>query len=110
MQLSEKPKTFPNLYLHFLNLIQIWNIFKKKMTLIADVFPKFFTPKNMVISMPKKYRLGGCVKKQHGNCTQTFLNMKDSSFTIFIDHCKGNCLTKRLCYKYAKSQNCFLRH
>ena len=24
-------------------------------------------------------------------------NLKDSSFTIFIDHCKGNRLTKSLC-------------
>ena len=31
--------------------------------------------------------------------------LEDSSFTIFIDHCNGNCLTKSLCYKYEKSQN-----
>ena len=24
-------------------------------------------------------------------------NLKDSSFTIFIDHWEGNCLTKTLC-------------
>ena len=34
------------------------------MTLIADVFPKFFTPKNMVRSMPKKSRLRGSVEKE----------------------------------------------
>ena len=32
-------------------------------------------------------------------------NLKDISFTIFIDHCESSCLTKSLCYKYAKSQN-----
>ena len=43
------------------------------MTLIADVFPKLRTPKNMVRSMPKKSRLGGFVEKQHGKSAQTFL-------------------------------------
>ena len=42
------------------------------MRLIPDVFPKFFTPKNMVRSMPKKSRLGGFVEKRHGKCAQTF--------------------------------------
>ena len=37
-------------------------------------------------------------------------NIKESSFTIFIDHCEGNCLTEILCYKYAKAQNFFLTH
>ena len=41
------------------------------MTLIADVFPKLRTPKNMVRSMPKKSRFRGSVKKQHGKCAQT---------------------------------------
>ena len=35
------------------------------MTLIADVFPKLGTPKNIVTSMPKKSRFRGCVEKQH---------------------------------------------
>ena len=37
-------------------------------------------------------------------------NLKDTSFTIFIDHCEGNCRTESLCHQYAKSQNCFLTH
>ena len=41
------------------------------MTLIADVFPKLRTPKNMVRSMPKKSCFTGFVEKQHGKCPQT---------------------------------------
>ena len=41
------------------------------MTLIADVFPKLRTQKNLVRSMPKKY--GFSFKKQHGKCAQTLL-------------------------------------
>ena len=35
-------------FLHFLNLDLILNIFKKKMTLKADVFLNFSTPKTVV--------------------------------------------------------------
>ena len=35
-------------------------------------------------------------------------NLKDSFFTLFIDHWESNFLTKSLCYKYAKSQKCLL--
>ena len=43
------------------------------MTLIADVFPKFRTQKNLVRSMPKKSRFKGSFKKQHRKCAQTLL-------------------------------------
>ena len=37
-------------------------------------------------------------------------NLRDTSFTIFINHREVTCLTKSLCWRYAKSQNCFLTH
>ena len=49
------------------------NIFKKKMTLIAEVFPKLRSPKNKVRSMSIKSRFKGSFKKQHGKCVQTLL-------------------------------------
>ena len=50
------------------------NIFeKKKMTLIAEVFPKLRTPKNMVTSMSKKSRLKQSFGKQHGKRAQRLL-------------------------------------
>ena len=48
MELSQKPKHFVNFLLHFLNLDSIFNIFKKTMTLIADVFLNLRTPKNVL--------------------------------------------------------------
>ena len=56
MQLSPKQKTFSELFLHFWNLVQILKIFKKKLTLMEDVFPKLLTLKNVVRSMSKKSR------------------------------------------------------
>ena len=48
MQLSEKRKNFSNLLLHFSNLHQMSNILRKKMLVIANVFPKLQTVKKFV--------------------------------------------------------------
>ena len=47
------------------------NIFKKKMTLIAEVFPKLGSPKNNVRSMSKKSGFKASSRKQHGKREQT---------------------------------------
>ena len=43
-----KKKIFLLSFLHFLNLDSILNIFKKKMTVIGDIFLNLGTPKNVV--------------------------------------------------------------
>ena len=47
MQLCEKQKTFSQFLLHFWNLHQILNILKEKIIVIANVFPKLHTVKNL---------------------------------------------------------------
>ena len=47
------------------------NIFKKDMTLTAEVFPKLRSPKNKVTSMSIKSSFKGSFKRQHGKCAQT---------------------------------------
>ena len=48
MQLSKKGNIFSQFFWHFRNLDSILNIFKKKMTLIAEVFLNLQTPKKVV--------------------------------------------------------------
>ena len=49
MQFSENWKTFSQyFFLHFLYLDSFFNIFKKKMTLTADVFLNLRTPKHVI--------------------------------------------------------------
>ena len=48
MQLSESRKTFSNFLFHFWNLHQILNILKKRMIVIANVFPKLQTVEILV--------------------------------------------------------------
>ena len=67
------------------------------MTLIADVFPKLLTAKNMVRSMPKKSHFRGSDKKQHCKRAQTLFKLEGHLFTIFINHWEVSCLTKSLC-------------
>ena len=66
-------KPFLNYFLHFRNLHEIFNIFKKKMTFIADLFPKLRTPKDVVRYLSKKSCFKGTFDKQHGKRVQTLL-------------------------------------
>ena len=48
VQLSHKLKIFCDFFLHFLNSDSIYKIFRKKITLLSDVFMNLQTPKNVV--------------------------------------------------------------
>ena len=52
------------------------HIFKKKMTLVAEVFPKLRTWKSLVRSRSKKPRFKGSFGKEHGKCAQTLLKFE----------------------------------
>ena len=71
MQLSQKQKYFSYFIVDFWNEVQILNIFKKKMILIGQIFPKLRTSENMVKSISKKFRFKGSFGKQHGKLAQT---------------------------------------
>ena len=53
MQLSQKPKTCSEFFCKFLKSTVNFENFQKKMILIAWIFPKLRTPKNMVRSVSK---------------------------------------------------------
>ena len=72
IQVSRKQKTFSDFFSAFLiSNLNFEHFQKKKMTLIADVFPKLRTRKNLVRPMPKKSRFKGSFGKQHGKRAQT---------------------------------------
>ena len=72
-QLSQKQQVFPKFFFRFRNLHEILNICKKKMTLIADLFAKLRTPKNVVRYLSKKSCFKGPFDRQHGKRVQTLL-------------------------------------
>ena len=74
MQLSRKQKTFSVFFSAFLKSnLNFKHIQKKRMTLIAEVFPKLRPPKNLVRSMSQKSRFKGSFGKQHGKRDQRLL-------------------------------------
>ena len=60
-------KYFLNFFFHFLNLVSISYIFKKRMGLIADVFLKFWTTRDVVRYMSKKSLFRKHLDKLHRN-------------------------------------------
>ena len=59
--------------LHFWNLHEIWNIFKKRNIAIANVFPKLETVKELLRQLSKKRRLRTSINSLHVKGSQTFV-------------------------------------
>ena len=68
--LSEKRKRFCSFYLHFWNLHQIIKILKENMIVIANVFPKLQTVKNLVRPFSKKPSFRTRFDSQHVKASQ----------------------------------------
>ena len=76
MQLSQKRKIFSLFLSAFLKSRSNFEHMKIKMTLIANVFPKLRTSKNLLRKISKEYRFRVPLDKQHGKRTQTLLKSK----------------------------------
>ena len=74
LQLSFKLKTFSNFFFcYFLNLHQILNILKKKMIVIATLFRKLQTVKDLVRPLFKKHRFRKSFDNQHVKESQSLV-------------------------------------
>ena len=71
--LSQKEKTFSEFFFRFLKSTLNFEHFQKKMTLIADVFPKLPSPKLVVREMSVKSRFRGLFHNKHGKRAQRLL-------------------------------------
>ena len=76
MQLYQKQFFFSEPFAWPLKSSWSFEHFKKQMTLIADVFPKLRTSKNVVRSMSKKSYFRGPYKKQDDKRVQTMLKLE----------------------------------
>ena len=66
MHLSQKQKILSHFFSAFFESALNLEIFQKKMTLIAYVFPKLPTTKNVLRQMSKSYRFREPVDRRHG--------------------------------------------
>ena len=94
LQLSQKQKIFSRFFCTFLK--PIFKLSKKKINLIADIFPKWRNPKCVVNQMSNKSPFIPPFGKQHVTGTKHCWNPKGTTFTIFLSHCEGNWVGKNL--------------
>ena len=72
-QLSHKQKAFSEFFLSFSKSTLNFEHLQKRISFIADLFPKLRTPKNVLRYMSKKSRFKGPFDTQHGKRVQTLL-------------------------------------
>ena len=111
MQLSRKQKPFSEFFSAFLKAgLNFQHFRKKKITLIAVIFPKLRTTKNLVRSISKEPVPRDPSESSMVKATKHCWKLHGSAFTIFIDYCEGDWFGKSLSQWYAKSQDIFLTH
>ena len=93
MQLSKKQQDLLNSLLYFLNLDQILNVFRKKITLIYYVLPKLETAKEEASWMSKKFRFRTSFNNQHAKRFQSLQKSPAKNFYHTISWLTGkfNC-------------------
>ena len=90
MQVSEKQKTFSEFFSSILKSRFNFKHFEKKMSVIAELFPKLRTRKRWL-----KKCLKSPASEDHSTSnmvrgTKHFWNLNHTTFTIFINHCSDN--------------------
>ena len=87
MQLSEKKKKlFLTFLFHFSNLDQILNIFKQKIMVVTNVFPKLKTGKNLLGPFSKKRRFRTRFDSQHVKASQILAKSPWKRFYHVVYH------------------------
>ena len=79
-QLSQKQKSFSEFFLKVPKFALNLEHFQKKISLIADFFPKLRTPENVARYMSNKSRLKGPFDRRHGKRVQTVLRSGQKHF------------------------------
>ena len=73
MHLSEKQKIFSEFFSAFFKSALNLEHFQKKMTLIAYVFPKLTTTKNVLRQMSKSYRFREPIDRRHSKWAEALI-------------------------------------
>ena len=73
IHLSQKPNIFSEFFSAFFKYALNFEHFQKKMTLIAYVFPKVSTTKNVLRQMSKSSRFREPVDRRHGKLAEALI-------------------------------------
>ena len=105
-----KTKTFSNFFPTFLKCRPNFKHFKKKLTLIAFVFPNLRTPKTRLYKYIKGPVSEDLSTSNMAHVPKHCWNLHHRIFMIFLDPCQVNWLARGLFYWHAKSWDCLLTH
>ena len=98
MQLSRKQKTFSEFSAAFFKSSLTFEHFQKKGIPWLMMYLQNYGPWKTLLDQRLKSPVSRDPSKSNMvNAPKHRWNVKGSSFTIFIDHCEGNCLTKSVC-------------
>ena len=87
-------KLFLNFLSHFWNLHQILNVFKEKMIVIGNVFPKLETVKNLVRTLSKRHGFRACFECQLGRACEILAKSPWERFSHVFSSISGNLIWK----------------
>ena len=73
MHLSQKKKIFSQFFAAFFESALNFEHFQKKMTLIAYVFPKLTTTKNVLRQMSKSFRFREPIDRRHSKWAEALI-------------------------------------
>ena len=73
MHLSQKQKIFSQFFAAFFKSALNFEHFRKKMTLIAYVFPKLRTTKNVLRQMSKSFRFREPIDRRHSKWAEALI-------------------------------------
>ena len=90
----KKKKHFPSFLLHFWNLHQILNIFKKKKIVIANVFSKLTTVQGLVTPLTIQRHLKTSFDSQHVKRFQTLVKYSSEHFYHIFSSLWGEIIWK----------------
>ena len=102
-------KFFLNLLLHFRNLIHILNILKEKMIVMANLFPKLETVKNLLRSLSKKGRFSTRFDSQHVKASQILAKSPWECFYLVFSSFSGKLICKMCLLVLAKIWGVFVK-
>ena len=87
-------KQFLSFLFHLSNLHQIWNIFKKRKIVIANVFPKIATVQGLVTPLTIQRRLKTLFNSQHVKWFQTLVKSAWEDFYHIFSSLWGEIIWK----------------
>ena len=107
---AKNGRLFLDFLLNFWNVHKIWNIWKKRMSVLAWLFPKVLLPKEVATETSTKSCFRTPFGNQRVNGFQTPLKVARHHYYPLFPWIPGEWVRKRLLYSDQKSSDCLLTH